>query len=202
MVRRALAGVVGAVLGLLPLVLVDVMVNNPGAMGELAPTSDQSLLLSGTALVGGLLLGGGVAGWIAGRTGGVRAGGVGGTVAAVLYAGSLISVILLGGSRGQQGLPYVQVHPIRSSAAILLVASVIIVISLIAGRVVSPAVSSAPQFAGGVRSGNARPMDARLRPQPPQPVPSSGWQPSSSRPREQMSAPHPQQSRSAPRYPR
>jgi hypothetical protein len=202
MVRRALAGVVGAVLGLLPLVLVDVVVNNPGAMGELAPTSDQSLLLGGTALVGGLLLGGGVAGWIAGRTDGVRAGGVGGTVAAILYAGSLISVILLGGSHGQQGLSYVQIHPIRSSAAILLVASMIIVIALIAGRVVTPAASSAPLSAGDAWSGYARPVDVRLRPQPPQPAPPGGWQPISSRPREQMNAPRPQQSRSAPRYPR
>lgn len=210
MVRRAFAGVVGAVFALLPLVLVNAIVTTTGALNSLTPNADQqSLVVGATALVGGVLLGGGLAGWIAGRASGTAAGGVAGVIAALLYAGSLIGVIMLGGS-GREGLPYVQVHPIRASAAILLVAAVLVAVALIAGRIVSP--PAQPALAPS--AGNATPryapgagprMDPRYGGQGLQPASHTGWQSGPPRPREPVSAPRPPQSRSGPsgpRYPR
>jgi hypothetical protein len=198
MARRALAGLLGALLGLLPLVVVDAVVNSPTLMGSLTPTTDQAALMSLTAVVGGLLLGGGAAGWIAGRKAGISAAAAAGVVTALLYASALIGAILLGGARGQQGLPYVQLHPVRSSAVVLLVASVMIVVALLAGWIVRPA----PQAPAAMRPAYPdRPPAPRYAAPNSTPGAPGAW-PAPARPSQPMSAPRPRQSQSAPRYPR
>ena len=194
MVSRALAGLIGAVVGLLPLIAVDAVVNNPASLGSLAPNSDQAPLLSLTAVVGGLLLGGALAGWIAGRKAGIGAAAAGGVVAALLYAGALIAVILLGAARSQQGLPYVQMHPVRSIAVVLLVASVMIVVALVAGWVVRPtkvAADAQPAY-------QVHPTGPRYPQQGPALRSPAAWPPPA-RAARPLSAPRPQHRKSATR---
>jgi hypothetical protein len=202
MVRRALAGLVGAALGLLPLLLLSVLMSDPARSGTAAPSNSQVVQAGATALIGGLLLGGGVAGWIAGRKAGVAGGTAAGIVAAVFYAATLIGGIFFGGVRGKDGLYYVGLHPLRSSAAILMVASVIIVVSVLASLVVRPAGRVGPQPAAAPMASYGRPPSPRYVPQPPYAGGSAAWPPSQPRSREQISVPRTRQSQSRPRYPR
>jgi hypothetical protein len=169
MARRVIAGILGCAAGVLPLVLVNVLVNGAGIFGDLETMAAQNaVLLGAAALLGGILLGGTLAGWIAGRRGGAVAGGVAGIIAGVLYA---ITVILLvvGGARQGWGPPIAALHPIRTSAAIILVAGLLTAVALgvgaLAGRGQAP---SGPQRAAVSGPGGAhdapRPPEEAVRP--------------------------------------
>jgi hypothetical protein len=174
MVRRVIAGILGCVAGVLPLVLVNVLVNGAGTFGDLETAAAQNAVLFGAvALLGGILLGGAIAGWIAGRRGGAAAGGVAGIIAGVLYA---ITVILLvvGGARQGWGPPIAALHPIRASAAILLVGALLTAVALgvgaLAGRSQHPvrltghtSAPRAPVSRPAERRSAARPPDEPVR---------------------------------------
>ena len=170
MARRVIAGILGCAAGVLPLVLVNVLVNGAGTFGDIETLAAQNaVLLGAVALLGGILLGGTIAGWIAGRRGGAAAGGIAGTIAGVLYA---ITVILLvvGGARQGWGPPIAALHPIRASAAIVLVAALLTAVALgvgaLAGRGQGPASRQAPS---GPRSAAVSGLGgARYAPRPPE----------------------------------
>lgn len=167
MARRVVAGIVGGALGVLPLVLVNLLVNAGGALGDVEAVAAQSALLLGiVALLGGVLAGGILAGWLAGRTGGAPAAGFAGTLAALLYAITVILVIV-GGAKQGWGPSVAAIHPLRVSAAILLVACLLLGVALATGalvgrgRVVAPAYGPAPSER---RPRSGLPSDPRNRP--------------------------------------
>ena len=69
MARRIVAGILGGVVGVLPLVLVNLLVNAGGALGGLETVAAENAAALGImALLGGVLVGGMLAGWLAGCT--------------------------------------------------------------------------------------------------------------------------------------
>lgn len=137
MARRVVAGILGGVAGILPLVLVNLLVNTGGALGDVqAVAVEYALALGVVALLGGVLAGGGLAGWLgARRGGGIGAAGMAGALAAALYAVTVI-LVLVGGARQGWGPSVAAIHPIRVSAAIILVACLLLGVALITGAVV------------------------------------------------------------------
>ena len=146
---RVAGGIAGWLIGLLPLIAVNVA-------AYLGTFSAYDAAFAGElTLVGGLLLGGVIAGVIGARPtrtqpGGVIGAFVSGGVAAGLYAVTLVGLVigasLLGVAPGVVGE-----HPIRVSAAVLFLAALLAAIAVIAGMIASrfgsaprPQRSSAP----------------------------------------------------------
>jgi hypothetical protein len=183
MAKRVIAGILGAIVGVLPLALVNVVVNGGGTFGDVETQAvDHAVAVGAVALLGGVALGGTVAGWIGGRRGGAAGGGISGAVAAILYA---IVVILaaVGGARQGWAPPIFALHPIRTSAAVVLVATLLLAVALVVGRLagarpapgarapVSGAAGAGRLDAAGPRPVGAPPADPRAqgfnRPIPP-----------------------------------
>src|SRR5258708_19391339 len=86
MAKLILAGVVGSLLGMLPLALVNLLVNGSGSFGDIEAAAVQNAtLLGAAALLGGPALGGSVAGWMAGRRGGLLAAALPATISSPPY---------------------------------------------------------------------------------------------------------------------
>ncbi len=153
MAKLILAGVVGSLLGMLPLALVNLLVNGSGSFGDIEAAAVQNAtLLGAAALLGGPALGGSVAGWMAGRRGGLRAAAVAGTIAAALYAVSVI-LLVVGGAKAGWGPPIAALHPIRASAAIVLVAGLLLGVALLVGWLVGRSAAPAARLAPGAQGG-------------------------------------------------
>src|SRR5579863_5725687 len=133
MLRRILAGILGSLAGALPLLMVNVLVNGGGSFGAIESTIEENVVVFGAgALLGGVVLGGVVAGWIAGRRGGTAESGVAGGIAAVLYA-VMVILFVVGGAKQGWGPPIAALHPLRASAAICLVATLLLGVALLTG---------------------------------------------------------------------
>ncbi len=137
MVRRVIAGIVGYVAGALPLVLVNVLLNDSafGANGTAA--AQNTVLFGAVGLLGGILLGGAIAGWIAGRRSGAAGGGSAGAIAGVLYAITMIAVIRVGAQQ-HWNPALAALDPIRTSAALILVATLLTMVALAVGALAGP----------------------------------------------------------------
>jgi hypothetical protein len=138
MARRVVAGILGCVVGVLPLLLVNVLANGAGTFGDLETLVEQNAVAFGAgALLGGVLLGGAVAGSMAGRCGGAASGGIAGIIAGALYA-VMVILLVVGGAKQGWGPPIAALHPLRVSAAILLIAALLTAVALgvgaLAGR--------------------------------------------------------------------
>lgn len=172
MARRMIAGILGAVVGVLPLALVNLLVNGAGTFGEIeAQAAANAVVLGAVALVGGVVLGAVTTGWMAGRSGGVAGATVAGVIAAVLYA-VVVIFLVVGGARQGWGPPVAAIHPLRASAAILLVASLLLGITLIVGRLAEDTRPSRP----AMPAASSRPMG--------RPVPGAPQRPGVSQPRD------------------
>jgi hypothetical protein len=159
--RTVLAGIVGGVLGMLPLALLNLIVNASGKLGGIeTQAASNAAQLGAAALLGGLALGGAVAGWMAGRHG-LGAAALAGGIAALWYAVAVI-LLVVGGAKAGWGPPIAALHPLRASAAILLVASLLLVVALAVGWLTARRAVVRPGGAGGV--GN--PARAAERPAP------------------------------------
>jgi hypothetical protein len=154
MVRRVIAGILGYVAGALPLVLVNVLVNS-SAFGDNGTTAAQNTVLFGAVgLLGGTLLGGTIAGWIAGRRGGAAGGGGAGAIAGVLYAITMIAVIRVGAQeRWNSALG--ALDPIRTSAALILVATLLTMVALAVGALAGPGRGQSERWAPAAPRGTA-----------------------------------------------
>jgi hypothetical protein len=159
MSRTVLAGIVGGVLGVLPLALLNLIVNASGALGAFeTQAASNAAQLGALALLGGLALGGSVAGWMAGRRGLVPAA-VAGGIAALLYAVCVI-LLVVGGAKAGWGPPIAALHPLRASAAILLVASLLALVALGVGWLTARRAAAAHAMARratGAQPGVGRP---------------------------------------------
>lgn len=185
MAARIVAGILGGIAGVIPLLAVNLAASN----GLLDTGDVQAAALSGAgALLGGVLLGGIVAGAIAGRRGGGIAGAVAGSIAAALYAVVVIGLVV-GGARQGHGPPIIAAHPIRTSGALLFVAALVMGVSVVVGWIAGRG------HGGRSRDGMAGHYDARSTYAPdarraatPAPRSYSGPPPSGGRP---PSAPRP-----------
>jgi len=173
MIARILGGIAGWLVGVLPLVIVNLV----GFAGTLSP--DQAALAGAIGLVGGVILGGVVAGYIGGRSGAIAGALLSGGIATLLYVTSVGSLLLVAGSQGD--LPNIILeHPIRVGVAVLCVGAVLLMIALLSGFVssrgqrsedVANAVSHASQPAAAYPL--RAPQPAYTRPLH-QPAPSAG----------------------------
>lgn len=129
--RRFVGGILGWLVGVLPLIAVNVA-------GAMAFLDDETAALAGTgALLGGMLLGGVIAGAMGGRGSREKSGGAGaalvsGGLAAALYAGTLFALVA-GASQIGVAPDVVAEHPIRVGAAILCLGAVLLAVALTAG---------------------------------------------------------------------
>ncbi|MEO7000844.1 MAG: hypothetical protein ABI068_03490 [Ktedonobacterales bacterium] len=126
MIARILGGIAGWLVGVLPLVIVNLV----GFAGTLDP--DQAALAGAIGLVGGVMLGGVVAGFIGGRSGGVGGALLSGGLAALLYVASVGGLLIFSGSQGD--LPNIILeHPIRVGVAVLCVGAMLLMLTLLVG---------------------------------------------------------------------
>lgn len=128
MAARVWGGVAGWIAALLPLVAANV------ADQYIAFDSHETLLLGAGVLVGGVLLGGGVAATVGGRSrrsnpGGASASAVAGGVAAGLYAATMIAIILSGRLVSSEPTLIAE-HPIRASGMVVFVGALMMMVAL------------------------------------------------------------------------
>jgi hypothetical protein len=138
MASRLLAGVLGGIAGIFPLAAnaaVDYAATQ-GLLDERTAHLAVSPVFSGPpALLTGVALGAVVAGWPAGRRGGAPAAGVAGGIAAGLYAVVVIGLVV-GGARLELVPSVAGVHPLRTSAAVIFLASVLLGVAWLLGALV------------------------------------------------------------------
>lgn len=132
---RVAGGIAGWLIGLLPLLAV----NLAAYLGTFS--ADDAVFAGELTLVGGLLLGGIIAGAIGARptraqpggvTGAFISGGIAGLLYAVTLVGLVIGASLLGVAPGVVGE-----HPIRISAAVIFLAALLAAIAVGAGAIAS-----------------------------------------------------------------
>ena len=102
--------------------------------------TETAVVAGASALIGGILLGGLVTGLIAGRSSGTRAGGAttalpAGSTAGLLYAISLVAVVMVA-IRTNAAPAVVVEHPVRITVAIFCLGAILLGISLLVGMVV------------------------------------------------------------------
>ena len=130
-VARIVAGIVGWLLSILPLVVVN-------GLGYANLLDTQEAVLAGAAaLLGGIALGGAAAGLLGGRQGRARPGGVGdatiaGLLAALLFAATLSGVVLTANAL-QISPAIVAEHPIRIGLVIVFLAALLLMSALASG---------------------------------------------------------------------
>ena len=123
---RILGGLAGWIVGALPLVIVNLV----GFAGSLSP--DQAALAGAIGLIGGVILGGAIAGFTGGRSGAVGGALLSGGIAALLYVASVAGLLFVADTQG--ALPnIILAHPIRVGVAVLCVGAVLLLIALLTG---------------------------------------------------------------------
>jgi hypothetical protein len=119
-----LARIVGGLLGWIASVTPLIVVNIFGALGVLS--WDDAFVVSAAALIAGPILGGLVAGYVAGHpdrasTSGAREAGVAGGIAAALYFLSIMGLVIFA-LRPETIPATLQEHPLRSTLAVIALA--------------------------------------------------------------------------------
>lgn len=153
--RRFVGGILGWLVGVLPLIAVNVA-------GAMAFLDDETAALAGTgALLGGMLLGGVIAGVFGGRGSPEKSGGAGaalvsGGLAAALYAGTLFALVA-GASQIGVAPDVVAAHPIRVGAAILCLGAVLLAVALTAGALAARGPRADAHAALPLRTSNVQP---------------------------------------------
>lgn len=123
--RRLIGGIAGWLCGVVPLVAV----NAADYLGLL--TYQDAFVAGALGMLGGVLLGGIVAGVIGGRGGVGHSAGAGG-IAAALYATTVVG-LLLGASAIEPGSPLTTVDPLRVGALVAFVATLLLALALATG---------------------------------------------------------------------
>jgi hypothetical protein len=128
--RRVIGGIAGWIIGALPLIAVNIAT-------YLGFYIDNPVLIGATALLAGLILGGIVSGFIGGRpgrwvSGGAIGAGVSGGISALLYAVTIIALVIFAPSLG--GLPSLPADQlVHVIIAVLFCAALLMGISMLAG---------------------------------------------------------------------
>jgi hypothetical protein len=128
--RRVIGGIAGWIIGALPLIAVNLAT-------YVGLYIDNPVLAGATALLGGLLLGGITSGLIGGRpsrlvSGGAIGAGVSGGISAVLYAVTIIALVIFAPSLG--GLPSLPVDQlVHVIIAVLFCAALLLGVSMLTG---------------------------------------------------------------------
>lgn len=126
---RISGGIAGWLIGVVPLIVVNIL-DYQGLFAF------QDAVVAGlVALIGGILLGGIVAGLLGGRAGGVLAATTSGAIAAMLYAVTLIGLVI-GTGVLDTASPLIALHPLRISMALLFLATILLAIAIATGAIV------------------------------------------------------------------
>lgn len=133
---RISGGIAGWLIGVVPLILVNIL-----DYQDLLNLQDAAIagLIS---LIGGIVLGGIVAGLLGGRAGGTLSATTAGAIAATLYAVTLIGLVIGTGILDSTS-PLIASHPLRISMALLFLASILFTISIATGAIVGRRASAA-----------------------------------------------------------
>ncbi|MGZ3601182.1 MAG: hypothetical protein ACXWQ5_16060, partial [Ktedonobacterales bacterium] len=130
-------GIAGWLIGVVPLIVVN-------ALDYQGLFAFQDAVVAGlVALIGGIVLGGIAAGLLSGRAGGTIAATTAGAVAAVLYAATLISLVI-GTGILDSASPLIALHPLRISMALLFLATILLAIAIATGAIVGRRADAAP----------------------------------------------------------
>jgi hypothetical protein len=129
--RRVIGGIAGWIIGALPLIAVNIATY----MGFY---TDNPILIGATALLAGLILGGITSGFIGGRpqaraSGGAIGAGISGGISAVLYALSIIALVILAPSLGSLPPSFTADQVVHIIIAVLFCAALLLGISMLAG---------------------------------------------------------------------
>jgi hypothetical protein len=128
--RRVIGGICGWIIGSLPLIAVNIAT-------YLGFYIDNPVLIGATALLAGLILGGITSGFIGGRpvasvSGGAIGAGISGSISALLYAVTIIALVIL--APGLGGLPALPVDQlVHVIIAALFCAALLLGISMLTG---------------------------------------------------------------------
>ncbi|HEX8033558.1 MAG TPA: hypothetical protein VF510_06910 [Ktedonobacterales bacterium] len=130
-------GIAGWLIGVVPLIVVN-------ALDYQGLFAFQDAVVAGlVALIGGIVLGGIVAGLLGGRAGGTTSATAAGAVAAVLYAATLISLVI-GTGILDSASPLIALHPLRISMALVFLATILLAIAIATGAIVGRHANAAP----------------------------------------------------------
>jgi hypothetical protein len=134
---RIYGGIAGWLIGVVPLIVVN-------ALDYQGLFAFQDAVVAGLiALIGGIVLGGIAAGLLGGRAGGTIAATTSGAVAAVLYAITLISLVI-GTGILDSASPLIALHPLRMSMALLFLAAILLAVAIATGTIVGRRANAAP----------------------------------------------------------
>ena len=168
---RISGGIAGWLIGAVPLIVVNIL--DYQGLFALQDANIAGLV----ALIGGIGLGGVVAGLLGGRGGGTVGATASGAIAAILYAMTLIG-LMIGTVNLDTASPVIamliSLHPLRVGMALLFLAAVLLAIAIATGAIFgrrasdAPTLSSAYSAAPFVRTPQA-PYDARRLPLPSRP---------------------------------
>lgn len=152
MASRLLAGMLGGIAGIVPLAA-NAAVDYAATQGLLDATTAHwalSPVFSGPpALLLGVALGGVIAGWPAGRRGGAPAAAAAGGIAAGLYA-VVVTGLVVGGARLGLVPSVAAVHPLRASAAVIFLASVLLAVAWLLGAMVGRGAETGMEASAGM----------------------------------------------------
>lgn len=126
---RISGGIVGWLIGVVPLIVVNVL----DYQGMFA---FQDAVVAGlAALIGGIVIGGIAAGLLGGRAGGVLSATTSGIIAATLYAVTLIGLVI-GTGILDTASPLIALHPLRISMVLIFLATILLAIAIATGAIV------------------------------------------------------------------
>lgn len=122
-------GVAGWLIGVMPLIIVNIL-DYQDLLGL------QDAVVAGLiALIGGIVVGGIAAGLLGSRAGGTLAAMTAGAIAAVLYAVTLIGLVIGTGILDSTS-PLIASHPLRISMALVFLATILLAIAIATGAIV------------------------------------------------------------------
>ena len=135
---RISGGIAGWLIGVVPLIVVNIL-DYQGLFAF------QDAVVAGlVALVGGVVLGGVAAGLLGERGGGILSATTSGAIAAVLYAVTLIGLVI-GTGILDTASPLIALHPLRISMALLFLAAILLAIAIGVGALSDRRTSAAPR---------------------------------------------------------
>lgn len=174
---RISGGIAGWLIGVVPLIVVNIL-------DYLGLFAFQDVIIAGLiAFIGGIVLGGIVAGLLGGRAGGALGATTSGAIAAICYGITLICLVLgtvILDTASPLIATMIALHPLRIGMALLFLSAILLAIAIATGAIFGRRASDAHTTSTGYYAAPFAhtpqvPYDAHRQPLPSQPQPQSRW---------------------------